>query len=138
MTNRKIILVALSILLIIFFAIKLFDYLSHRSELNRVIDEIESSFKGIAIDKFSYRENDLPTHLKIKSNDSIFEITPFPPTIRKAELGDSVIKPRDENYVILKRNDSIIFNHYYKRISNEIRNDSDFPKKWRKKWLESS
>ncbi|ARV13348.1 hypothetical protein BTO09_13805 [Gilvibacter sp. SZ-19] len=138
--NKKAIIIVVIICASLFLIPKvvksLFHNLELNSTLNRNIENINSEFKGIVIEKFSYRQNDSPTHLKINSLDSIFEIVPY--HIGFINVGDSIIKPKAENLIIIKKGDSIELRKYYIRISNEVRNSDDFPKEWKEKWLESS
>lgn len=105
-----------------------------------IIKDIELEFRGKIINKKSYR-NGSSTHLEIKSDqhDSIFVIPPYNTRlINNSEIGDKIIKLKNENIIELYRKDSLIEQFYYIRISYKHRYSKKFPIEWRDKWIQSS
>ena len=140
--NKKTIIIIVSVLLVTLVLPKLFinflEWNSFKDSVKANIENIEAEFRGIVIDKYSFRKNAPETHLKIQTNDSIFQISPFGDVVRKSSIGDSIIKLKSENEVFIKRNDSIIYEHYYIRIPKRNRESNKFPSEWKNKWMESS
>ncbi len=112
-------------------------FISTPSGITLKIDEIKSEFSGIIIEKYSVR-NTKPTHLKIKTKSNFIEICPNSQIVNNANVGDSLIKPKNENFVFLKKLNKKEEKFFYTRISKETRNHNIFPKEWKDKWLESS
>lgn len=101
------------------------------------IDEIATGYDGIISDKFSVR-NTKPTHLKIKTATGFIEISPYQKIVELAEIGDSLIKPANENFAYLKKQNGQMIEIFYTKLSQRTRNHRSFPKEWREKWMESS
>lgn len=137
--NKKAIISIISVLFMIFIFPNIFitimDRLSFNSQLQRDIKTIKSEFKGIVISKKSYRKNIPPTHINVKTYSGTIEISPY--NIEQIEIGDSIIKPKNENIFIVKKVDSN-FQRYFVRLSSKERNSSKFPEEWKYKWTESS
>ena len=101
------------------------------------IDEITLGFKGVISDKFSVR-NTKPTHLKVKTENGFVEISPYQKIVDLAEIGDSLIKPKNQNFVYLKKRNGQVHEIFYTRLSLKTRNHKSFPQEWKDKWMESS
>jgi|TARA_R110000764_G_scaffold239818_1_gene340134 hypothetical protein len=101
------------------------------------IDEIATGYEGIISDKFSVR-NTKPTHLKIQTAKGFIEISPYQKIVDSAEIGDSLIKPENQNFVYLKKRNGQVHEIFYTKLSLETRNHKSFPKEWKEKWMESS
>ena len=109
---------------------------NHSSLIKRFIaDEYEAIVTG----KFNPKKwADKPTQVKIKTTNTIKGI-PIPSEIMDyIEVGDSLIKIKDENLVYVVKPSGERKSFYYKRISMKTRNHWTFPKEWRDKWMESS
>ncbi|MBV7270739.1 hypothetical protein [Winogradskyella luteola] len=136
MTTKRITLLLLSLLLLFFLLFSLNKF-SRKSNIELIIEKINEDYKGVVLDKFAPRDTK-PTHLKIKTLDSQFNICPNKEVVKQATIGDSIIKIKDENYVYLIKNDGTKYRFFYTKISNETRNSKFFPKEWKNMWLEST
>lgn len=101
------------------------------------VSKIRQEYAGIIIDKYSVRDTP-PTHIRIKTKDSLIEISVNRQIVKMSNLGDSIIKPKNENYVFIIAQDGRKNKFFYTKLSFETRNSKYFPKEWRKKWMESS
>lgn len=112
--------------------------LSDRSEVRHKIEMISNGYNGIIIKKYSVRKN-LPTHLSIEVTDGeILNVSPSDKLLDVSKIGDSIIKPQNENFVYLIKKNGIRVKIYYTRLSYDNRKSKYFPKEWRNKWIESS
>lgn len=134
---KKTLLSILSIVLFFLLVYLVKTNLSVPSGIQIKIDEISSEYKGVVSKKFSVRDTD-PTHLKIITKTDIMEISPHNKIVHLAEIGDSLIKPANQNFVYLKKTDGQIHQIFYTRLSHETRNHKMFPIEWKEKWMESS
>ncbi|MFD0862586.1 hypothetical protein ACFQ1M_10265 [Sungkyunkwania multivorans] len=134
----KKVLISISIIILFFLFIYIIETrLSMPSGVQMKIDEIATGYEGIIFDKFSVRKTK-PTHLKIKTATGFFEISPYQKIVDSAEVGDSLIKPANQNFVYLKKRNGQVQEIFYTKLSMKTRNHRSFPKEWKKKWMESS
>tara|TARA_R110000751_G_C13517550_1_gene452370 strand:- start:119 stop:538 length:420 start_codon:yes stop_codon:yes gene_type:complete len=132
--------VLISISIIILFGLFIYfikTYISIPSGIQLKIDQIATGYEGIISDKFSVR-NTKPTHLKIKTATGFIEISPYQKIVDLAQIGDSLIKPENQNFVYLKKRNGQVLEIFYTKLSLETRNHKSFPKEWKEKWMESS
>lgn len=134
---KKILISTLIISLFFLFVFLIKAYVSVPGGVQIKINEIEKGYKGIITDKFAVR-NTKPTHLKIKTETDYIEISPNQKIVELAEIGDSLIKPKNENIVFLKKSDGEVYESFYTKLSKKTRNNDRFPKEWKGKWMESS
>tara|TARA_R110002049_G_scaffold2052_5_gene14797 strand:- start:78 stop:497 length:420 start_codon:yes stop_codon:yes gene_type:complete len=130
----------LSILVIVLFFLLVYFIkanVSVPSGIQIKINEISSEYKGVVSDKFAVR-NTNPTHLKIITKTDIIEITPYQKIVDLAEIGDSLIKPANQNIAYLKKQNGQMHEIFYTKLSLKTRNHKSFPKEWKEKWMESS
>jgi hypothetical protein len=101
---------------------------------------IADEYKAIVIEKYNRRKSmDVMTSVRLKKqNKQIFGIPMRSEIMNYIELGDSLIKVKDENLVYLIKPHGERTSFYYKRISMKTRNHWTFPEEWRDKWMESS
>jgi hypothetical protein len=99
------------------------------------VDEIRKGYEGVIVDKFLKRT----TILKIKTSSSeIIEVGILCNEVKdSAEVGDRIEKPPNENYVLLRK-DSSVLKLPYIYISQKVRSDRRWPKEWKDKWPEST
>lgn len=130
----------LSILVIVLFFL-LVDFIKANVSVPRgiqiKIDEISSEYQGVITDKFAVR-NTNPTHLKIITETDVIEISPYQKIVELAEIGDSLIKPANENFAYLKKQNGQLHKIFYTKQSQKTRNHKSFPKQWTENWMESS
>ena len=125
--------------IIIIFA--LFYTINQFSQLGNVklkVEKIKSEFKGKIVRIYATKKT-IPTHLKVDlTNGKIIDISPNQYLVNEADVGDSLIKPKNENriYLIKKNKKKLAF--FFTKISYETRNNKNFPIEWKYKWLESS
>lgn len=118
----------------------LFFYLPKIGRENGVkltIKKINEEYKGVVIDKYAVRDTP-PTHLKIRVSDYDIDICPNKEITKEVIIGDSIIKPKNENIIYLIKPDGTRKQFYYIKLSFKTRNSDFFPKEWKNKWLESS
>lgn len=126
-----IILVIISFLVFIYF-------IQSSNQVKFVVRDIHMDFKGVVIKKYSVRKGVEPTYLKVKTESNEIDIIPSYEIVDFANVGDSIVKLKDENicYVIKRIGGKRKF--FYTDISMEQRNNNKFPKEWKNKWMESS
>lgn len=101
---------------------------------------ITDEYEAIVIEKYNRRKSmDVMTSVRLKKqNKQIFGIPMRSQIMDYIEVGDSLIKIKDENLIYVVKPDGERTSFYYKRISMKTRNHWTFPKEWRDKWMESS
>jgi hypothetical protein len=112
-----------------------FQVSSCDNRANFYIAEIKIGYKGIIVDKYQART----TILKIQTTEnSLVEASILcDGLICNSEIGDSIVKIPNENYVLLKKKSSVT-KYPYLYIHKSIRLSTSWPKEWRTKWLEST
>lgn len=123
-----------SIIFICFFTITKF---SKSGNIKLKVEKIKSEFQGRIVEIYAPKKT-LPTHLKVLlSNGKIISISPNQQLVTVADVGDYVMKPKNENIIyLIKNNKKLTF--FYTKISYETRNSNYFPIEWKNKWPESS
>lgn len=102
-----------------------------------VIKAIQKDFSGIIIDKYSPRDTP-PIFLKIKNQNSIFDIS-FPRGVMNiSSIGDSIYKLPNDNYVYIVKQDGKIYKECFQKITTDNRNSKLFPKEWKNKWIDTT
>lgn len=138
MLNNKIVKFILSIILGIVFFTFIHKCMEEPNDIKITISQIKEEYKGVIIDKYSTR-NTPPTHLRVLVNNiEKIQISPYEAVVDNAEIGDSIIKVKNENIVYLKRDNEPVKTFFYTKISYKDRRSKRFPKEWKDKWLESS
>jgi hypothetical protein len=99
----------------------------------RYIDEINSSFKGVIVEKYFLKS----THLKIKTTDGneIDVAAVSGDLIKESAVGDTIEKIPNDNYVFLTQQGARS-KLIYIYIPDLVRNDSRWPAEWKDKWRE--
>lgn len=121
-------------LIAIFFV---FPILKEKGNLRLITKEIREGYKGVIIEKFSVRDTP-PTHLKIETEKGIIKVSPNQTIVEKSKIGDSIIKPKNENFAYLVTTKGVKNKYFYTKLSYETRNSKYFPKEWKNRWMESS
>ena len=105
-----------------------------------MIQDIQKEFRGLIIEKYTVRVGVYLTFLKvnIKEGKEYIDINPSFKILHYSDVGDSIIKLKDENtcYVVKKNGEKKKFS--YVSISQSQRDDKEFPEKWKDKWMEST
>lgn len=123
------------------FLFTLFIYFVQEVNHSSLIKEyITEEYRGVVEEKYNPREwMKVVTHVKIKDQkDKIISRSISSEAMDYIEVGDSLIKIKDENLIHVVKQDGERTSFYYKRISMKTRNHWTFPEEWRDKWLESS
>ena len=133
MKSKVLMKIVIALSLLLFFYI-----LSSSNQVKFVVRDIQMEFKGVIVDKYTVREGVYPTFLKVSANEKNLDINPSFQILHFADVGDSIIKIKDENicYVIKKNGMSKKF--FYVSISRSQRDDKNFPEQWKDKWMEST
>ncbi|WP_340067101.1 hypothetical protein [Ascidiimonas aurantiaca] len=139
---RKINKIVLSVffIAIVFFVggFFIFPLLKEKGNIRLKVAEIREEYRGVIIEKFSVR-NTPPTHLRIKvMGGEEIKISPNQEIVNRANKGDSIIKPKNENFVFLITPEGVRDKIFYTKLSYETRNSKYFPTEWKTKWMESS
>lgn len=138
MLSNKIVKFILSIILGVVFFTFIHKCMVEPNGVKIKISEIKEEYKGVVIDKYSTRDTP-PTFLKILVSDNkVIDVSPYEAVVDNAEIGDSIIKVKNENIVYLKRDNEPVKTYFYTKISYKTRNNKRFPKEWKDKWPESS
>ncbi|WP_299363371.1 hypothetical protein [Winogradskyella sp.] len=111
--------------------------MGRKSNIEIIVNEISEGFKGVIVDKYAPRDTQ-PTHLKIRISETYINVSPYREIVERASIGDSIIKPKNENYIYLIKPDGRKTRIFYTKISYETRKSKFFPEEWKDKWLESS
>ena len=125
------------IIIFLFFLFFFLPKIKQKAGVELKVAKIKEEFNGVILDKYSVR-NTAPTHLRISTNLDTISISPNLEITRNCNIGDSIFKPKNENYLILKDLQGNKKTFFYTKLSYETRNSKFFPKEWRKKWPESS
>jgi len=141
--NKKALLIIASLvalILLIGLGSVILEKKSQKREVERTLSIIKSNYIGVVVDKYSPYGADLePTFMKIRTLEGLLiKMAPQDKVIDKVKIGDTIIKPMNENivYIVDKNNDRT--EHFYVRISKKKRLHKNFPIEWKKKWMESS
>ncbi len=135
-TNKLLFKIALSISFFLFLFFNITEF-SKSSNIKLKIEKIKSEFHGKIIKIYATKKTS-PTHLKvILSNGKIISISPNQQLITAANVGDYLVKPKNENRIYLIKNKKKL-TFFYTKISYETRNNDNFPIEWKNKWPESS
>lgn len=127
-------------LLSLYFVFFLFSKIGENSNVKILVQKIENEYSGVIINKYNPREwMDELTAIEVRNSNGEIEDFPMRSEIMDyIEVGDKIIKLKDENicYIIKPTGEQKKF--FYVRISMNARNHRTFPKEWKNKWLESS
>jgi hypothetical protein len=135
-TGKKIIILILILIPII--VVFVFPIIEARRNVTINVERIKESYKGVIVEKYSVRDTP-PTHLKIKvAGDKYIKVIPYQKIVEQGHIGDSIIKPKNENFVYLIDSNGVANQIFYTKISYETRKSKHFPKDWKNKWMESS
>lgn len=134
--NKK--LKSLGFVILFFATIFLLNRYSEFRDLQMTVDEINSEFSGVVIQKYSLRKT-RPTCLRLQTiKNKTIEICPDDQVVEYAQTGDSIIKLKGENVVYVIDKNGRKTELFYVRISNKDRENKNFPEHWRDKWMDSS
>jgi hypothetical protein len=113
-------------------------FISNPNNVEIKIKEIKEGFSGVIQDKYAVRDTP-PTHLKVEIGGNNYKsISPNQKFVRSAEIGDSIYKPDNSNYIFLIKKSGQSKRYFYTKLSYKTRNSKRFPEEWRDQWLESS
>jgi len=77
--------------------------------------------------------------LKVVINGSYNKtISPNQQLVKHVEVGDSLFKPANNNFIFHIKKSGISRKYFYTKLSYETRKNNSFPEEWKDKWLESS
>lgn len=133
---KKWILITIAVIAVILL-IFLVQLLESKSEVERKVEKIEQGFKGVVEKKYSVRDN-YDSHLDIRMGDSLITISPYNAIVENAQIGDSIIKIKNENFITLLKKNGDEKQFFYTKLSYKTRRSRYFPKEWKDKWMESS
>ena len=115
--------------------VALIVYIHQSSYGEFTINEIRREYKGVIVQIYSSKSDISPTFIKIRDSSSRFQdLSVLEDVINYVELGDSLIKPKNENVLMIKRNGKTK-TFFYSIISEKLRKHRKFPDEWRDKWL---
>lgn len=112
-------------------------FLQSSTGVKFVIRDIHIGFTGTITDKYTVRKGVEPTHLKIKTEKGEIEINPSYYIVDYASIGDSIIKPKDDNVCYIIKPNGVRKQFFYTGITKKQREDSKFPEEWKNKWMKS-
>lgn len=131
------IIINIFVIIVVFIGIR--QFISIPNDVKNTVAKIQSNYKGLIVRKYKVRNTDNPTHLEIKiENDKNLEIIVNQAVIGYAAVGDSIIKPQNENIVYIKKPSGEMRDFFYVRLTNKTRSHPKFPIEWKNKWLRSS
>jgi len=138
--GTKLFKIILSVFLIIVVIAGIRYFVTIPNNVEVKVAEIQSNFEGIIMREFKVRDTDKPTHLEVKidNGNKVVEISPNQAVIDYADVGDSIIKPRNENTVYIKKLNGQRMDFFYTKLSYDTRSHRKFPEEWKNKWLRSS
>lgn len=118
----------------------LFYILKPSNQVKFVIHDIQKEFRGLIIDKYTVREGVYSTFLKVNINEGkeYIDINPSFKILHYSDVGDSIIKLKDENICYVLKKNGVKKKFSYVSISQSQRNDKNFPEQWKDKWMEST
>lgn len=119
---------------IVVYGVKEFNYSKN------LIKNIKDEYKAIIIEIYNPREwMKEPTFVRMrKINNTVESLAPGTDIMNYINVGDSLIKIKDENICYVKKPNGEKKQFYYTRISMKDRSHWTFPKEWKNKWMESS
>ena len=102
---------------------------------NNIIENIRESYKGVVISRkqIAQRESHL-TRIFSKINNKTTEDIFRSELDSIIDVGDSVIKPANENYIYLIKPNGKRKKYIYTFISKDTREDFRWPKEWKGRW----
>lgn len=115
-----------------------FIFIQCSNDVKFVVQDIESTFSGTIVEKYSVREGVGATFLKIKTSNNFIEINPSFLIVDYCQIGDSIIKLKNENICYIIKKNGVKKKFYYVSISLKQRENSNFPIKWKNKWMGST
>lgn len=133
MKNKVLMKIVLAIALLLFFYI-----LMPSNQVKFVVRDIQMDFKGVIVDKYTVREGVYPTFLEVRANEKNIDINPSFQILHFADIGDSIIKIKDENICYVVKTNGMRKKFFYVSISRSQRDDKKFPKEWKDKWMGST
>lgn len=141
MANHLINKIHLRIIFGIIIIFTMFYTINRFSQLGNVklkVEKIKSEFRGKIVRIYATKKT-IPTHLEVLvTNGKIINISPNEYLVNSAEVGDYLIKPKNENQIYLIKSNKKKLTFFYTKLSYETRNNKNFPIEWKNKWLESS
>src|SRR5690606_10899620 len=117
-------LIVASIVIGLFVALPI---LKEKGNVRIKVEEIREGYKGVVVKIFSVRDTP-PTHLIIEATNGIVEVSPNQEIVKKVKLGDSIIKPKNENFVYIVTPNGGRTKLFSTRLSYETRNSEYFPR----------
>lgn len=112
-----------------------FYMLNSSNQIKFVVKDIQMNFNGVIVDKYTVREGVYPTFLKVRTDNDIIDISPSFKILYFAEIGDSIIKVKDENICYIINKNGVRKTFFYVTISKSQRDDKNFPQEWKNKWM---
>lgn len=106
---------------------------------NTTIKNIKSSCNGTVISYIRREGSNNIIGYKVKGIKSIDDIYPgFEDYFKIIQIGDTIIKPINENYCEIIKLDGTKRRYIFTYISKRERNDFRWPREWKNKWLEAT
>ena len=105
------------------------------SSPNGLVKEIKRSYKGYVSNIYYQRG----FHILIKTETDELDMVGFTPKFMCAiDMGDSIYKEANENYVTIVKPDNVLIKTSYLYINPSYRNDWRWPDEWDDKWKKAS
>lgn len=100
------------------------------------VTAIRSEYTGIVIDK--YLDANAIICFKLKTPDSGNIYVSVTNTLAfNTQVGDTLVKQKNDNYVLVKRQTGDSLWVLYTPIYSDVREHELFPKEWKDKWLDA-
>ena len=113
--------------------------MEYRNETKWLVESIQSGFKGDVVEMFHTNRSFVFKILDERGDTiEISKATLNPKFYSTIELNMHLIKPRNENYIVMVNISGDTAKMYYEGISWDARDNYFFPQEWKSKWLESS
>lgn len=104
----------------------------------KIVNSIKKGYKGIVISKKQIAQRNSHSIIVFckENNNTVNEI--FRQELDSiVEVGDYIIKPKNDNYLFLIKPNMKKQKFIYTYISKENREDFRWPKEWKSKWIEA-
>jgi len=107
----------------------------HTSSPDTLISEIKKPYKGYVSNIYYQRGY----HILIKNDIEELDMIGFTRNFMCViDMGDSIYKKANENYVTIVKPNNVLIKSSYLYISPSYRNDWRWPREWDDKWKEAS
>lgn len=114
-------------------------FMEYRNETKWLVESIQSGFEGDVVEMFHTNRSFVFKLLDERGDTiEISKATLNPKFYSTIELNMHLIKPRNENYILMVNTSGDTTKMYYEGISWDARDNYFFPLEWKSKWSESS